>query len=289
MSPIHELARAKINLSLKVIGRRDDGYHLLKSLVVFAEIADRLTLVSGDEFDLRITGPFAAQIEGINLIDRVERLVKTVEPRLVSGQYHLEKMLPVSAGIGGGSADAAAAIRAIRTANPEFSNANIDWMKIAEAVGADVPVCLLQQAAIMEGVGEKVRPVEVAPDLSLVLVNSGERLSTAEIFHKLDARAIMSEENKEGEFAQDVGTLDGLIRHMEAIGNDLEGPALSMSPKIAVIKSMLMDCDGCVYAGLSGSGPTCFALFPQDGFAREAVDRLRADNPDWWIVSTRIA
>ena len=183
---ISEVAPAKINLSLRVLGRRSDGYHELQSVVVFTDIGDHLAFEPGDAFELQISGPFASAIEGVNLIEHASRSITAVEPRIITGRFQLEKLLPVAAGIGGGSANAAAALRLMRAANPEFAS-TIDWMGCAGSIGADVPVCFLRRPAIMEGIGERVRPVDIAHGLFLLLVNSGAQLSTAEIFKRLDA------------------------------------------------------------------------------------------------------
>lgn len=289
MSSIHELASAKINLSLKVLGRRGDGYHELQSLVVFADIGDRLTLYPDDDFGLEVSGRFGADIEGGNLIERVVELLNAREPGFISGRFYLVKELPVAAGIGGGSSDAAAALRAIRTANPEFSNSHIEWNEIAASIGADVPVCLLGRSSIMEGIGEKVRPVDLPSGLFLLLVNSGLRISTAKIFHALDAGPLANiDQDGAGRFADDIGTFDGLIRHMEMVGNDLEAPVVSMFPEIGAIKSSILNCEACIYSGLSGSGATCFGLFSDKGAAWAACDRLQADHPGWWVAMGKI-
>ena len=188
---ITEVARAKVNLTLEVIGRRPDGYHELASLVAFADIGDKLTLDINRASDISISGPFAPTIAGENLIAVTLRRLLEAEPRLVLGHVHLDKQLPVAAGIGGGSADAAAVIRAVRRANPDLA-ASIDWTRIGAGLGADVPVCLESKTAWMTGVGEIVTPMRGWPALQAVLVNPMVPApvdKTAQVFRRFGAAA----------------------------------------------------------------------------------------------------
>src|SRR5262245_35322555 len=171
MAVISELAPAKINLTLEVLGRRADGYHELSSLVAFADIGDVLTLDTSGAAALRVTGPFAEAIAGPNLVETAMALVAERAPGLATGSVELEKRLPVASGIGGGSADAAAYLRCVAATNPEDGD-RIDWGELATRLGADVAVCLEEQAAWMLGAGETVMPVERGlPPLAVVLVN----------------------------------------------------------------------------------------------------------------------
>jgi 4-diphosphocytidyl-2-C-methyl-D-erythritol kinase len=226
--PISETAPAKINLTLTVRGRRPDGYHDLESLVTFADACadtcDRVTLVPGPESRVTTSGPFAAQIEGENLLARVLALLSSLRPELRLGAVELEKNLPVAAGLGGGSADAAALLRAVRRANPDRAAA-VPWHEIAARLGADVPVCLQGTPALISGVGERVQPLSAPlPAMAAVLVNPRQPLATAQVFRALAARP-----------APDTGALPpppgpfpdlaSLVDTMRVRGNDLEAPA----------------------------------------------------------------
>src|SRR5262245_34650411 len=153
-----ECARAKINLTLSVLGRRPDGYHELESLVSFADVADTLTLRTGPDCRITVRGPFAADIEGPNLLERALALLRECDTGLRLGPVELEKNLPVAAGLGGGSADAAALLRAVRRANPERAE-QVPWHEVAARLGADVPVCLLGKPALMRGIGDRIEPL----------------------------------------------------------------------------------------------------------------------------------
>jgi len=288
ISQVSESARAKVNLTLRIIGRRSDGYHALQSLVVFADIADQLVLTPGGEFALHVTGPFAQKIEGGNLIQLVCERVLDSYPGMRAGSFHLEKNLPVAAGIGGGSADAAAALRTINFANPEVSTA-IDWMKLAASIGADVPVCYVGRSSLMEGIGEIVRLVFGMPEFSLLLVNSGVQISTAEIFRRLNAPSINQADEVDAPFiGQKLPSFEAMVDLMRNVGNDLEEPALELCPGIADIKSEIAHQDGCAHAALSGSGATCFGVFQTHALAVEAERRMAAAHPSWWVKAARV-
>src|SRR6476646_10188178 len=186
---LHETARAKINLTLTVLGRRLDGYHELESLVTFADIGDRVVLHPGPDCRVTASGPFATDIEGPNLLNRTLALLREADRDLLLGAVELEKNLPVAAGVGGGSADAAAVLRAVRRVNPERAG-SIDWHGLAARLGADVPVCLAEIPARMRGVGDRIEPLDAAhrpPPLAAVLVNARVPLPTAQVFTALAA------------------------------------------------------------------------------------------------------
>jgi len=184
--PVRELAPAKINLTLSVLGRRADGYHELESLVTFADVHDIVTLEPGTGSGVMVAGPFAGYIGGENLLIRALTLLADADPALRLGSVRLDKHLPVAAGIGGGSADAAALLRAVKRANPERA-ASVAWLDIAARLGADVPVCLDAGPALMWGIGEKIAAVARLPQAHAVLVNPGLPLSTTDVFSALDA------------------------------------------------------------------------------------------------------
>ena len=175
-----EIARAKINLTLKVLGRRPDGFHELASLVAFADFGDRLALTPSDRWSLQCAGPMADGITGSNLVDRAAHAVAAVWPKASTGQVDLDKQLPVAAGIGGGSADAAACLRLLAKLNQDRDGAP-DWMRLARTIGADVPVCLINRLAFMQGIGERVKPLGLAARIPAVLVNPHTQIGRAHV------------------------------------------------------------------------------------------------------------
>lgn len=284
---IEEHAAAKINLTLRVLGRRPDGYHELESLVVFADYGDRLALHRGTPNPLRVTGPFASAIDGPNLIDAALWQAVRADPAITLGTFVLEKNLPVAAGLGGGSADAAAALRAIRRANPGRAE-HIDWHQLAADLGADVPVCLASRPALMSGIGERLQPVVSIPRMSMVLTNPGLPLAARDVFQALRAEPTCQEpvEPPPPPAFKDIGELGDYLR---ARGNDLEPPATALCPPVARVKAALTAAPGALIARMSGSGPTCFGLFARDAEAVAAADMIRQNQPDWWVVPTRTA
>lgn len=262
------LARAKVNLTLHVTGQRDDGYHLLQSLVVFADVGDRLHLTRSDRLSLRVTGPMAQGVpEGSrNLVWQVaERCGGAVA-------ITLEKHLPAAAGIGGGSSDAAATWRALGTLFGTLPDVDLG------AFGADVPVCALQQAALMTGIGDDVRPVPFEP-LNAVLVNPRVAVSTPDVF-----RALTHKANPPMGPIPDSGW-DRSIAWLAQQRNDLQAPAIGLQPVIADVLAALGDAG---LARMSGSGATCFGLYPDHADAQAAADRIARDHPQWWVAPTRL-
>jgi 4-diphosphocytidyl-2-C-methyl-D-erythritol kinase len=287
MTAIRETARAKINLTLSVLGRRPDGYHEIESLVTFADPGDVITLQPGAEPVVTTGGPFADAITGPNLLDKALALLRRAEPSLRLGAVALEKNLPVAAGLGGGSADAAALLRAVRRANPDFA-ARVPWQAIAAELGADVSVCLAGRPALISGIGDKVEPLAHGlPPMAGVLVNPGLPLPTAAVYQALDARPAPSHRppaTAPGPFAD----IDALIDYIRARGNDLEAAARSLLPVAADLKAALAAMQGCLYAGLSGSGPTSFGIFADEGGAARAAVSVAAAHPDYWVRSARL-
>ncbi len=297
MRPIDEPAPAKVNLTLRVLGRRPDGYHLLESLVVFAETGDRLTLTPGPDISFSITGPFATAIgplpQGANLVERAIEAARRAAPGLRLGAFTLHKALPVAAGLGGGSADAAAALRAIARANPEDAR-RIDWQAIARTLGADVPVCLAGRPAMMRGIGEMLSPLPSLPSLPALLVNPGVPLSTRAVFEALNAPPAPAEragERPSGGAAVvlALSTFAQVLTHILPRGNDLEETAARLCPPVSAVLHALRASAGCRLARLSGSGPTCFGLFENAAAASEAGTRIAAAHPDWWVCATGLA
>lgn len=281
---IGEFARAKINLTLKVLGRRADGYHDLESLVTFADVHDVVTLEPGAEGGVTVAGPFAHDIGGANLLARALTQLRNAEPRIRLGSVNLEKNLPVAAGLGGGSADAAALLRAVRHANPGHA-ADVPWRDIAAKLGADVPICMGDRPALMWGVGENVAPVPQLPQVQAVIVNPRLPLSTADVFREFGA-APAAAPIRQPTIPSGLLQLNDLLDYMRARGNDLERPAARLLPAIGEIKAALAAQPGCLLAAMSGSGPTCFGIFADQAQARLAADRIAGAHGGWWVRST---
>jgi 4-diphosphocytidyl-2-C-methyl-D-erythritol kinase len=287
--PLREIARAKINLTLRVLGRRADGYHEIEGLVAFAAIGDRLALTPGSECRVTVSGPFASDIDGPNLLETTLALLREHDATLQLGTVLLEKNLPIAAGLGGGSADAAALLRAVRRANPERAGA-VAWHALAARLGADVPVCLAGKPALISGIGDKVEPLGAAralPPLAAVLVNPRLPLPTAQVYAALaagPAPADLHPRAPPGPFAD----LASLVEFMRRHGNDLERPATALLPTVADIKAALAAQPGCRIAAMSGSGPTCFGIFADDTPAARAAATLASQHPRWWIIATQV-
>lgn len=269
------LARAKVNLWLSVVGRRADGYHLLDSLVAFTDLTDVLEVGPADGLSLVIEGPRAAEIGGgaDNLVLSAARLLADragVSPRAA---IRLAKHIPVAAGLGGGSADAAAALHALvelwRVAMPVE-----ELFDLGATLGADVPMCLAGQAALVSGVGEVLRPAPPLPPCAILLVNPGMPLATPEVFAA--RRGAFSAARPVPAAWPDLG---GLVAALVARGNDLTEAAISLRPEIAEVLGVLRRSDGSRYAAMSGSGATCFALYDTADAAHDASTRLPAG---WW-------
>ena len=283
---IRELARAKVNLTLAVRGRRGDGYHELVSLVTFADIHDEVTLHADAGSALGVSGPFARSIEGENLLGRTLALLREVDPCLRLGSVQLVKNLPVAAGLGGGSADAAALLRAVRRAN-EGRAAGVPWLKIAARLGADVPVCLANRPALAWGKGESAGPLGHLPRVDAVLVNPRVPLATAGVFAALKSGPVAAAEA--APILPEFSDLEGLLDYMRTHGNDLEAAAIGLLPPIAEIKALLAAQADCRFAAMSGSGPTCFGIFSSPVGARRAASAVAASNPEWWVAHTILA
>ncbi|MEL6375418.1 MAG: 4-(cytidine 5'-diphospho)-2-C-methyl-D-erythritol kinase [Pseudomonadota bacterium] len=379
-------ARAKINLTLEVLGRRADGYHALRSVVAFADVADTLTFApspDADTLSLRVTGPFAAALhataETDNLVVQAADAVRCAsafdcaevppgrdggagaanitasgpipnapgpsEPAasrpVLCGSVILDKRLPVAGGIGGGSADAAAMLRLLRDVFEDDAdhrqrqarrglgadaastpvNAHekagsrgngpagdaardaLDWMAIARALGADVPVCLLNASALMTGIGERLQPLDHLPAFAAVLVNPGVTLETAPVFKALNAPALpaAAADREDASEALKVRADNAALAHLPTSDdrdawfaylkrspNDLAAPATALAPEIAHALTLLEAAPGCRLARMSGSGPTCFGLFDDENAARAAARALQLEAPSWWVHATRL-
>src|SRR3954471_19145543 len=282
MATLVELAPAKVNLTLAVLGRRADGYHLLDSLVVFAGIADRLTLAPGPTLSLKVRGETAEQAgpPDDNLVLKAARALAAETPGLTLGRFTLEKHLPVAAGLGGGSSDAAAALRLLAKLNGLSPN-DERVHDAARATGADVPVCLDPRARMMRGIGEILGEPTRLPEVAAVLVNPGVAVPTRDVFKALAAAPLTSQAS--ADFVEINTDAAALVSILSARRNDLEIPAIKLQPVIADVLEALKVTPDCLLARMSGSGATCFGLFGSAGAAQGAAQRMQADHPAWWV------
>jgi 4-diphosphocytidyl-2-C-methyl-D-erythritol kinase len=288
MPAIFEDARAKVNLTLRVVGRRVDGYHELESVVAFADCADRLGFTPGAELSLKTSGPLAAACGEIanNLVLKAAQLLKESAPDLRLGDFTLEKLLPVAAGIGGGSADAAAALRLLARANGlALDDARL--VEVAQLTGADVPVCLASQACLMTGVGETLGPLSL-PKMPCVLANPCVGVATKDVFEALGLRHGELLVGASDVFLQDLwpepgASLEDWVEALAAGSNDLEAPAIRIEPLIGKVISALSTTNGAWLTRMSGSGATCFAIYENTAEAQRAAEKIRLDHPTWWV------
>jgi len=268
------------------LGRRADGFHELRSLVAFAGVGDTVELTPQDGLDLCIEGPFAAALDGGNLVMDAADAARAHASGLTLGRFRLVKTLPVAAGLGGGSADAAAALRLIARAN-EGGLTEAAAVALAPQLGSDVAVCLGSAAALITGRGEIVTPVQGFPTCGVVLANPGVELSTAEVYGALDAAPL---EGAPGvtpplDFA---GEFDRLVDYAGQRGNDLEPVAARLAPEVGKALAALRRLDGARLVRLSGSGATCFAVFATPRAALRAATVLAQDEPDWWMTASML-
>jgi len=280
--------RAKVNLTLRVVGRRVDGYHDLESVVAFADCADRLTLEPGSELSLNTTGPLAQACgeTADNLVFKAARLLAERVPGLKLGAFTLEKVLPVAAGIGGGSADAAAALRLLARLNG-LALDDTRLLDVALKTGADVPVCLSSRACDMTGVGESLLPLNL-PKLPTVMVNPRVPVPTKDVFSALGLRngelLVGAADVIESPAWPDSGaSIADWVDAISLIPNDLEAPAIGIQPVIAEVLTALGKADGVLLSRMSGSGATCFAIFADDASAHAAAEKTRRDHAAWWV------
>jgi 4-diphosphocytidyl-2-C-methyl-D-erythritol kinase len=280
--------RAKVNLTLRVIGRRVDGYHDLESVVAFADCADSLALEPGAELSLITTGPMAQACGEMsdNLVLKTARLLAQAVPGLKLGAFTLHKVLPVAAGIGGGSADAAAALRLLARLNG-LALDDERLLDVALATGADVPVCLSSRACDMTGVGETLLPLSL-PKLPSVLVNPCVPVATKDVFAALGLRngellVGATDVFESPAWPEDGATVAEWVDALSIVNNDLEAPAKRIQPAIGEVLSALGAADGMLLSRMSGSGATCFAIFADAAKAQAASDLIRRDHPVWWV------
>ncbi|MHB0770343.1 4-(cytidine 5'-diphospho)-2-C-methyl-D-erythritol kinase [Bradyrhizobium sp. 5.13L] len=288
MPALIEEGRAKVNLSLRVVGRRADGYHDLESVVAFADCADRLTLEPGAQLKLTTTGPLAAACGDTadNLVLKAARLLAEEVPNLKLGAFALDKVLPVAAGIGGGSADAAAALRLLARLN-DLSLDDPRLQKVALATGADVPVCLVSRACDMTGVGEQLLPLAL-PSMPCVMVNPRVPVATKDVFQALGLRngellVGVTDVIRAPAWPEEGASIADWVEVLETVGNDLEAPAMRIEPVIGEVLEALRESAGVKLARMSGSGATCFAIYGAPVEAHAAAEKIRRDHPGWWV------
>jgi len=282
---VSRAAPAKINLYLHVLGRHADGFHLLDSLVVFADIADRVSAREAEALSLEIAGPYAPALQAerdANLVLRAARLLAERAGIAPKAALVLEKNLPVASGIGGGSSDAAAALSALA----ELWRLGPSALRIddlATALGADVPVCLFGKSAWVGGIGEAVTAAPPFPPGWIVLANPGVALATAEVF-----RVRTGPFSQPARFTVAPVGLKELAALLGERRNDLTQAAITLAPAIAQVLDALKREKDAMLARMSGSGATCFALFGDEASARAAASRIAAQHRGWWVASGRL-
>jgi 4-diphosphocytidyl-2-C-methyl-D-erythritol kinase len=279
-----ERAPAKVNLTLHIVGRREDGFHELESLVAFTCFGDTLVLEPGTAETLLLSGPRAGATGPLdnNLVLKAARNLRAELPDLKSGRFALAKQLPAAAGIGGGSSDAAAALRLLARANGlDLSDAEL--MKAAAVTGSDVPVCLGARARMMRGRGERLGEALQLPPLHAVLVNPGVAVETRAVFANIGLN--FGEPLGRGTHPEIPGrpAFDELVRELKKSRNDMEDAASVLAPVIGDVLAVLSAARGCRLARMSGSGATCFALFPDRLSASRAARSIRRGHPSWWV------
>ncbi|WP_430474154.1 4-(cytidine 5'-diphospho)-2-C-methyl-D-erythritol kinase [Thalassospira lucentensis] len=286
-----EQAPAKINLFLHIIGKRDDGYHLLESLVCFTAVGDVLTgeLREDGIVTLTITGPMATGLSlddtNDNLVLRAAHLLQQETKTTLGADLILDKRLPIASGIGGGSADAAAAIRLLCDMW-KLDPAPATLSRIALSLGADVTVCLHGQTCLMSGIGDELTDLADLPPIPVLLINPGKAVSTPEIFKAREDEDFSQTGlwNIDQEFNSGAALADAL----SDCGNDLTLPATGILPEICDVLNALAREEGCLLARMSGSGATCFGIYDTTEQAERAANAIAQANPDWWISPTQI-
>ncbi len=284
MSPVTEPAPAKVNLYLHVTGKRADGYHLLDSLVVFAGYGDSVTVEASETLSLTIDGPGAADLpaDDDNIVLKAARALARATGIRTGAAIRLTKRLPVASGIGGGSTDAAATLRALETLW-QVRLPDPQRQSLALSLGADLPVCLAARPARMSGIGERLEPVPALPPVWLVLTNPRIPLSTPAVFKA--RQACFSDPAPLETTPRDAAHLAFLLA---ARRNDLTTAAISLVPEVAESLALLAAQPACLLARMSGSGATCLGLFASPPAAAAAARALTATKPGWWTQSAAL-
>jgi 4-diphosphocytidyl-2-C-methyl-D-erythritol kinase len=279
-------APAKINLYLHVTGRLDNGYHLIDSLVAFADIGDSIDIEPASEFQFHIGGPYANAFgpkdrdhspDSSNLVAQAVWMLARTAQKIPNVRITLTKNMPLASGIGGGSSDAAAAVWGL-----------LEWWKIPKQthyvqglltrLGADVPVCLNCRPARVRGIGDILDPAPMLAEIPVVLVNPGKPCMTGQVFSRYSGKF-----REPVSFSSGLDKAEMLVSFLRQQDNDLLKPALDMVPEIGNVLTALDAQDGCLFTRMSGSGATCFGLFEDEIYAVKAAQELTRENPDWWI------
>jgi 4-diphosphocytidyl-2-C-methyl-D-erythritol kinase len=279
-------ASAKINLFLHVGDKRGDGFHPLQSLAVFTDAGDTVSASESAALTLRIHGRFAAGLnsEADNLVLRAAHALAKQSGRVANAALVLTKNLPIASGIGGGSADAAATLRALHHLwELDLDDAALE--NIGASLGSDIPVCVTSHAAFMEGRGEILRRVKSFPRIAMLLVNPGVAVPTKDVFAALQMRSGVDKALPLGRFRD----CADLLRFLETTQNDLEAPARALQPVIGTVLDELAALPGALFVRMSGSGATCFAIFPDDESCARAGTLLAQEQPNWWTAPTFVA
>jgi 4-diphosphocytidyl-2-C-methyl-D-erythritol kinase len=287
ISALVEKSPAKVNLTLRIVGRRPDGYHEIESLVAFAAVADVLSLTPGPVLALTVSGPTAAACGSVrdNLVLKAAHAFAAQIEWQKLGRFALSKRLPVAAGLGGGSSDAAAALRLLARINRVAGN-DPRLMQAARATGADVPVCLDPRPRLMCGIGEILSEPLDLPRLPAILVNPGVAVATSDVFAALQRETVsLSAPIPSSRLA----LIETLVPALAESRNDLERPAIKLHPVIADVLAELRSLPACRVARMSGSGATCFGLFATSASAAAAARRLGQKHPSWWVRATMLA
>jgi 4-diphosphocytidyl-2-C-methyl-D-erythritol kinase len=282
-------APAKINLFLHLVGRRADGFHLLDSLIAFTDYGDELSAEAAGDLSLAVDGPFAAAVSPAedNLVLRAARLLMAEAAVTQGARLRLTKQLPVASGIGGGSADAAAAMKALT----QLWGLRVPAARQAELalkLGADLPVCLVGKPSFVGGIGEDIQPVPPMPDLHILLVNPLIPLPTIDVFRRRATGPDAARFGDPGRWSGTLATDDDLCHRLAGCRNDLTDAAVATVPAIADVLEAIGGQPGCRLARLSGSGATCFGLFSDAAAARMAAAAILTARPGWWAVATRL-
>jgi len=272
-------APAKVNLTLHVVGRREDGYHLLDSLVVFAGIGDSLSFAPAEDLSLTLDGPNAVRLEGENIVLRAAHLLADWAGIVPRAAIRLTKRLPVAAGIGGGSADGAATLRGLADLW-SLTPSEEDLARLGAKLGADLPVCLRGTPTRLQGIGDKLDPVPALPPAWLVLVNPGIALSTPAVFKARTGGFSCPAPLEQA--PRDAAHLAELLRQRT---NDLFEAACSLVPEAGEVVAALAATPACLLARMSGSGATGFGLYAEQAEAEAAAQSLRATHPGWWVAA----
>ena len=286
-APIKIQAAAKVNLTLHITGKRDDGLHLLESLVGFTSIADQITLIQAPAISITVFGPEAETLlnEKHNLAEKAAYLAREQTKSQKGVRISLEKNIPVAAGMGGGSADAAAVLQGCLRMWGEPEIHDLNNKSLAEQLGADIPACHYGCAAWVSGVGEIIKPAPKFPALWMVLVNPRIPVSTSAVFRSFAGRL------RKAEFVDNSGpawpiSISDFIDYLTERENTLSEAAVSIAPVISAVIQALQEAPDCLMARMTGTGPTCFGLFATELKANNAAKIIANAEPDWWVRHT---